>query len=82
MDDLLLFTPSKGSYMDKLEDLLKVLLKNGLKISPKKCQLFRTYLQYMGNEIFIQNKRVCEQPLRSRLEAIQKVTASLYSKRM
>ena len=25
----------------------------------------------MGNEIFIQNKRVCVQPLRSRLEAIQ-----------
>ena len=35
MDDLLLFTPSKKSHMDKLEDLLKALLKNGLKISPK-----------------------------------------------
>ena len=73
MDDLLLFTPSKKSYTDKLEDLLRVLLKNWLKISPKKCQLFRTNLHYMGNEIFIQNKRVCVQPLRSRLEAIQKL---------
>ena len=73
IDDLLLFTPSKRSHVDKLEDLLKALLKNGLKISPKKCQLFRTNLQYMGNEIFIQNKRVCVQPLRSRLEAIQKL---------
>ena len=27
----------------------------------------------MGNKIFIQNKRVCVQPLRSRLEAIQKL---------
>ena len=35
MDDLLLFTPSKSSHFDKLEDLLKVLKKNGLKISPK-----------------------------------------------
>ena len=59
--------------MDKLEDLLKAMLKNGLKISPKKCQLFKTILQYMGNEIFIQNKRVFVQPLRSRLEAIQKL---------
>ena len=42
MDDLLLFTPRKWSHMDKLEDLLKALSKNGLKISPKKCQLFRT----------------------------------------
>ena len=73
MDDLLLFTPSKGLHMDKLKDLLKVLLKNGLKISPKKCQLFRTNLQYISNKIFIQNKRVCVKPLRSRLEAIQKL---------
>ena len=73
MDDLLLFTPSKKCQMDKLEDLLKALLKNGLKISPKKCQLFRTNLHYMGNEIFIQNKKVCVQPLRSRLEAVQKL---------
>ena len=45
MDDLLLFTPSKQSHMTKLEDLFKALLKNGLKISPKKCQLFRKELQ-------------------------------------
>ena len=73
MDDLLLFTPSKESHMNKLEDLLKALLKNGLKISPKKCQLFKTSLQYMGNKIFIENKKVCVQPLRSRLEAIQRL---------
>ena len=73
VDDPLLFTPSKSAHMAKLEDLLKVLLKNGLKISPKKCQLFRTNLHYMGNEIFIQNKRVCIKHLRSRLEAIQKL---------
>ena len=53
VDDLLLFTPSKKSHMDKLEDLLRALVKNGLKISPKKCQLFRRNLQYIGNEIFI-----------------------------
>ena len=82
MDDLLLFTPSKKSHIDKLEDLLKSLLKNGLKISPRKCQLFRTNLQYMGNELFIQNKRVCVKPLRSRLEAIQRLQPPHYSKRM
>ena len=37
MDDLLLFTPTKKSHIAKLEDLLKVLLKNGPKISSKKC---------------------------------------------
>ena len=73
MDDLLLFTPSKGAHMAKLDGLLKALLKNGLKIFPKKCQLFRTNMHYMGNEIFIQNKRVCIKPQRSRLKAIQKL---------
>ena len=73
MDDLLLFTPSKQMHMRKLEDLLKALLKNGLKISPRKCQLFKTELQYMGNTIFIQGKRVCVKPLCSWLEAIQKL---------
>ena len=31
MDNLLLFTPMKSSHFEKLEDLLKVLHKNGLK---------------------------------------------------
>ena len=73
MDDLILFTPSKESHVNKLEDILSALLKNGLKILPKKCQLFKTNLQYMGNEIFIENKKVCVKPLRNRLEAIQKL---------
>ena len=73
MDDLLLFTPNKETHKAKLEDLLSALRKNGLKISPKKCQLFRTELQYMGNTIFIKDKRVCVKPLRTRLEAIQQM---------
>ena len=81
MGDLLLFTPSKSSHVTKLEDLLKALLKNGLKISPKKCQLFRKDLQYMGTEIFIKDKRVCINPLRNRLEAIQNLQSPC-SKRM
>ena len=58
MDDLLLFTPSKKKHLAKLEDLLKALRKKGLKIYLKKCQLFRTELQYMGNTIFIKERRV------------------------
>ena len=73
MDNLLPFTPTRSSHFEKLEDLLKALHKNGLKISPKKCQLFKTDLQYMGNTIFIRNKRVCIRPLRSQIEAIQKL---------
>ena len=56
MDDLLLFPPSKQMHMRKLEDLLQALLKNRLKISPRKYQLFKTDLQYICNTIFIQGK--------------------------
>ena len=41
MDDLLLFTPIKTSHFAKLEDLLKALHKNGLKISPKEVPTFQ-----------------------------------------
>ena len=60
MDDLLLFTPTKEFNFAKLGDLMKALCKNGLKISPKKCQVFKTQLQYMGNTIFIKDRRVCQ----------------------
>ena len=45
----------------------------GLTISPKKCQLFKTELQYMGNTIFIKDRRVSVKPSRSRFEVIQKL---------
>ena len=73
MDDLLLFTPNKQSHFKKLEDLLKALYKHGLKIPPRKCQLIKTELQYMGNAIFIKDRHVSVKPLRSRLEAIQRL---------
>ena len=73
MDDSLLFTPSERVHKDKLEDLLKALRKKGLKISPKKCQLFRNELQYMGHTIFVKERRVCVKTFCSTLEVIQKV---------
>ena len=80
MDDLLLFTPTKQSHFEKLGDLLKALCKHCLKTSPKKCQLFKTELQYMGNSIFTEDRCVSVKPLRSRLEAIQNLKPSVTPK--
>ena len=80
MDDLLLFMPKKQAHFEKVINLLQALCKNGLKISPKICQLFKTELQYLGNTIFIREKRVCVKPLRSRLEAIQKLKPPMNQK--
>ena len=67
-------------HFEKLIDLLRALCKNGLNISPKKCQLFKTELQYKGNTIFIKDKGVCVKPLQSRLEAIQKLKPPMSQK--
>ena len=80
MDDLLLFTPSNEEHYYKLEELLKALCKNGLKISPKKCQLFKTELQYMGNTLFVKDRHVCVKPLRSRIEDIQQIKPPINAK--
>ena len=48
IDDLLLFTPSKEAHYYKLEELLKALCKNGLKLSAKKCQLFKNRIAVYG----------------------------------
>ena len=60
MDDLLLFTPSKDSHMNKLEDLLKALLKNGLNISPKNVNYSRlAYNTWKMKYLFKTEKYVC-----------------------
>ena len=38
MDDLLIHG-FKGNHLDRLEALFKAMIKHGLKLSPKKCQL-------------------------------------------
>ena len=72
MDDLLVHS-SKAAHWRLLEQLFKAMCKNGLKLSPKKCQLFKTKLTYMGNAFVIVEKHMTITPLRSRTEALHKI---------
>ena len=72
MDDLLLHS-TKSTHWKLLEQLFQSMCKNGLKLSPKKWQLFRTKLTYMGNEFVISKRSMTITPLRSRSEAISKI---------
>ena len=72
MDDLLLHS-TKAAHWKLLEQLFLSMCKNGLKLSPRKCQLFRTKLTYMGNEFIINKRTMTITPLRSRTEAIGKI---------
>ena len=72
MDDLLIHS-TKMAHWKLLEQLLKSMCKNGLRLSPKKCQLFKTKLTYMGNEFSINKRTMTITPLRSRTDAINKI---------
>ena len=74
MVDLLLFIPLKKVHRAKLVDLLNFYLRMVLQYL-QKCQLFKTELQYIGNVLFIKDRKgkVCIKSLRSRLKAIQKL---------
>ena len=72
MDNLLIHS-TRVDHWKLLEQLLKSVCKNGLRLSPKKCQLFKTNLIYMGNEFTITKRTMTITPLRSRTEAINKI---------
>ena len=52
----------KEEHMDDLMDLLKVLQKYGLKISPHKCQFFKKKIVYVGLEFQVKDSKVCYTP--------------------
>ena len=72
MDDFLIHS-TKVAHLKLLEQLFKSMCKNGLRLSPKKCQLFKTQLTYMGNEFSVNKRTMTITPLRSRTEAINKI---------
>ena len=59
--------------MSHLIDLFKALIRNGLKISPKKCQLFRKKLVCMGHTLLIEDNMPKITPLKTRIDAIMKL---------
>ena len=57
MDDLMIHS-AKKEHFNLIEKLLKGLCRHGLKLSPKKSQLFKTELTYMGNIFTIVDLRM------------------------
>ena len=67
MDDTFIHSTAE-EHMDDLMDLLKVLRKYGLKLSPHKCKFFK---KKMGLEFQIQEDKVCYTPLKDKCDAIR-----------
>ena len=72
MDDCLVHSKFRDHITD-LRNLFQSLLDHGLKISPKKCQFFRTSLIYMGFKFLIENGRPSFTPMKDKCDAIQQL---------
>lgn len=68
LDDFLIHSPDVESHLDILEQVLQRLEKFKLKIKPKKCELLKREVNYLGHTISGEGI----QPLKESLEAIQK----------
>ena len=72
MDDCFVFSKKK-THLKHVTDLFKALIRNGLKISPRKCKLFKKSLVYMGHQVSIIENIPYITPVKSRVEAIVKL---------
>ena len=72
MDDILTYS-KRTDHTGKLIDLFKAVIRNGLKMSPRKCKLFKKSLVFMGLTMMIEDGMPKMKPLKSRIEAILKV---------
>ena len=81
MDDMLIYSTAE-EHMDDLLDLLKVLRKYGLKISPHKCQFFKKKILYIGLEFQVDDDKVCYTSLKDKCEAIKNLDSPKTLKQM
>ena len=72
MDDLMLHG-LKADHTQLFKQLLVSLILHGLKLSPRKCQLIMKHLVYLGNVFHIEDGVITITPMKSMIEAIQKL---------
>ena len=70
MDDCLVHSKFVD-HMQDLTNLFQSLMDHGLKISPKKCQFFRTSLIYMGFKFLIDKGRPSFTPMKDKCDSIR-----------
>ena len=73
MDDVIIFSRNETDHLKHLQTIFNILIQNGLKASPEKCQLARKLLTYMGHNLIVQDGELYIAPLKDRTEAIKKL---------
>ena len=72
MDNLLLHS-TRATHMSLLVNLFETMIKNGLKLSPKKSQLFVKELVYLGTLFMVKPHGLIITPLLTRVDAIKNI---------
>ena len=72
MDDLLLHS-TRDTHMSLLVNLFETMIKNSLKLSPKKSQLFVKELMYLGTLFTVKSHGLVITPLLTRVDAIKNI---------
>ena len=72
MEDLLLHS-TRATHMSLLVNLFETMIKNGLKLSPKKSQLFVKELVYLGTLFTVKLHGLIITPLLTRVDAIKNI---------
>ena len=49
LDDLLVYSETPAKHLEHLEKVFRKLRAAGLKLKPKKCDLFQTQVNYLGH---------------------------------
>ena len=81
MDDLLLHS-TRDVHMSLLVNLFETMIKNGLKLSPKKSQLFIKELMYLGTLFTVKPQGLIITPLLTRVDAIKNIPVPTTPKRL
>ncbi|XP_075188139.1 uncharacterized protein LOC142260631 [Anomaloglossus baeobatrachus] len=68
LDDVIVFGTSFKDHLQKLRQVLGRLRDHGLKIKPRKCQLFQHRIEYLGHVVTTEGV----QPAASKVEPVQK----------
>ena len=72
-DDILIFSKTKEDHFKHLEAIFSMLERKGLRLSPRKAELFQTKVTFFGHHIMIKDNRPCQLPMGSKVSAINEL---------
>ena len=76
LDDILVHSDDVEDYLNDLRDVFRLLRDHGLKLSPEKCKLFQTRIEYLAFMIGDNNEKIGYSLIDEKIEALRDQNAS------